>query len=881
MWGFRVPIFGVLGVMFDPGIFYCLSNSRPISNPPRKQVGGALVGPPSPEIGDFRTVLVSQISRVFIYIKTSAAPPTHPTAPHFRRVCLVHCSFAPERPFVSSPLFLAFRRSCAFDGVCVMGKRAFSAKAKREQLRTKRATSSRVASDKGSVGGTQPPPPPSRSGGRPSAAASAASGASHVAPSAGAAGGGGGGGGAAPSRAPRSREPRATRYRLAFAADTEAARAAARAAAFEPLRASAVRCCRGDGSKDRTLDGTTAVSARELAPYDVRPPDMPQSAGPRRPPWRYDEGADVLERRERAAFDAWLRSVARDSLDAAFFEQNLETWRQLWRVIERSDVLVLVADIRYPALHFVPGLYEYVTRDLHKGMVLALNKCDLVSEHLLAAWKDYFEKEFPGLAVALFSSFPDAKLAPEEQANSELLSKRERRMARSTLAAWGADQLLAAIDTLPLPPHKKEYLEQWRARLHGDPSNLDEGDDHEQHDSQAGAGCADHQQHVSPDSYSPPVDKHPQVLVCDDQSDQPISDSIRSDSDGVLEYMADVAGEDDGADEDDLDDDDDDDDVEDDESTPCEADSISTATPSLPYGSDDDDEELGATRKAKDSLVAGRAVYGHEEDGTLEGMVTIGVIGHPNTGKSTLINGVFGRKVVSTSSTPGHTKHLQTMFLSKRVRLCDCPGLVFPGHVPRELQVIAGMYPIAQLREPYSAVKYLAERVPLVSILDLELEVPKLDKENEESFLGKKGWTGWKICEAWAMKRGFRTAKAARLDVYRAANSILRLALDGRVVLATMPPGYAPPPDSVPTPSGSREHATVISASDAMRSDRTVPLEELMAADAMTAEEHDGQEDYDGSDSERQGAGPFLPDRSIAESSVAHNGGMFDILGEA
>lgn len=43
---------------------------------------------------------------------------------------------------------------------------------------------------------------------------------------------------------------------------------------------------------------------------------------------------------------------------------------------------------------------------------------------------------------------------------------------------------------------------------------------------------------------------------------------------------------------------------------------------------------------------------------------------------------------------------------------------------------------------------------------------------------------------AWAIKRGFLTAKASRPDVYRAANHILRLALDGRINLALRPPGF-------------------------------------------------------------------------------------------
>ena len=58
--------------------------------------------------------------------------------------------------------------------------------------------------------------------------------------------------------------------------------------------------------------------------------------------------------------------------------------------------------------------------------------------------------------------------------------------------------------------------------------------------------------------------------------------------------------------------------------------------------------------------------------------VCVGMMGLPNAGKSTLINALAGKRVVSVSKTPGHTKHLQTIFLNERTRLCDCPGLVFP-----------------------------------------------------------------------------------------------------------------------------------------------------------------------------------------------------------
>lgn len=161
------------------------------------------------------------------------------------------------------------------------------------------------------------------------------------------------------------------------------------------------------------------------------------------------------------------------------------------------------------------------------------------------------------------------------------------------------------------------------------------------------------------------------------------------------------------------------------------------------------------------------------------GVLTIGTVGFPNVGKSSVLNGLMGKKVVSISRTPGHTKHFQTIFLTENVRLVDCPGLVFPSQTLKIMQVLLGSYPIAQLREPYASIKFLAERVNLPKLLSL--------KHPEEN---SKEWSAMDICEAFAIKRGYLTAKASRPDTYRAANSILRMALDGKITISLKPKNY-------------------------------------------------------------------------------------------
>ncbi|KAK6604021.1 nucleolar gtp-binding protein [Botrytis cinerea] len=61
--------------------------------------------------------------------------------------------------------------------------------------------------------------------------------------------------------------------------------------------------------------------------------------------------------------------------------------------------------------------------------------------------------------------------------------------------------------------------------------------------------------------------------------------------------------------------------------------------------------------------------------------ISVGFIGYPNTGKSSIINTLRKKKVCTVAPIPGETKVWQYITLMKRIYLIDCPGVVPPIRV--------------------------------------------------------------------------------------------------------------------------------------------------------------------------------------------------------
>lgn len=370
---------------------------------------------------------------------------------------------------------------------------------------------------------------------------------------------------------------------------------------------------------------------------------------PRRPNWDSSWSKEQLEEEELTEFRRWLRELytrwPHDRLN--WFEHNLEVWRQLWRTVERSDVLLCLADARNPLLNFPPSLWELVAESYGKPVVLILNKVDLVPEERVQAWLNYFRARHPGLSVVAFTSHP--YLSPARPFYQPEETRARISLSRKTAPPYGADELLVEI----------------RRLLQGK-----------------------------------------------------VSEEVLSGASFVAERVL-----------------------------------------------------RHRTQKHKIAPRRGSTPEQH--------FITVGMLGPPNSGKSSFVNSLASRKLVSVSRTPGHTKHLQTIFLNPKTCLCDCPGLVFPAvDMPRPLQVLFGLFPIAQLREPYSTIQYLGERVRVEQLFDLS----KLYKDRPD-------WSGWELCEAYAFRKSFRTQRGG-LDAYRAANEMLRRLHEGNRAASF---GYLPP----------------------------------------------------------------------------------------
>ncbi|EDW00418.1 large subunit GTPase 1 homolog [Drosophila grimshawi] len=165
---------------------------------------------------------------------------------------------------------------------------------------------------------------------------------------------------------------------------------------------------------------------------------------PRRPKWNKETSAEDLERAENEAFLNWRRDLAmlqeNEEILMTPYEKNLEFWRQLWRVVERSDVVVQIVDGRNPLLFRSVDLERYVKEvDSNKMNMILVNKSDLLTLEQRQHWAQYFDCE--GIRTAFYS----ATLVEEELKRE---AEAARQMAESPSSALELKQLRDAVEDM-------------------------------------------------------------------------------------------------------------------------------------------------------------------------------------------------------------------------------------------------------------------------------------------------------------------------------------------------------------------------------------------------------------------------------------------------
>ncbi|XP_038881767.1 GTPase LSG1-2 isoform X2 [Benincasa hispida] len=170
------------------------------------------------------------------------------------------------------------------------------------------------------------------------------------------------------------------------------------------------------------------------------------------------------------------------------------------------------------------------------------------------------------------------------------------------------------------------------------------------------------------------------------------------------------------------------------------------------------------------------------------GSVMVGFVGYPNVGKSSTINALVGQKRAGVTSTPGKTKHFQTLIISDKLTLCDCPGLVFPSFSSSRYEMIAyGVLPIDRMTEHREAIQVVADRVPRHVIEDVyKIKLPKPKPYEPQS----RPPLASELLKAYCISRGY-VASSGLPDETRASRQILKDYVDGKIPHFELPPGMS------------------------------------------------------------------------------------------
>ncbi|XP_041089972.1 nucleolar GTP-binding protein 2 [Polyodon spathula] len=90
--------------------------------------------------------------------------------------------------------------------------------------------------------------------------------------------------------------------------------------------------------------------------------------------------------------------------------------------------------------------------------------------------------------------------------------------------------------------------------------------------------------------------------------------------------------------------------------------------------------------------------------------ISVGFIGYPNVGKSSVINTLRSKKVCNVAPIAGETKVWQYITLMRRIYLIDCPGVVYPSGDTESDIVLKGVVQVEKIKSPEDHIAAVLER---------------------------------------------------------------------------------------------------------------------------------------------------------------------------
>lgn len=138
------------------------------------------------------------------------------------------------------------------------------------------------------------------------------------------------------------------------------------------------------------------------------------------------------------------------------------------------------------------------------------------------------------------------------------------------------------------------------------------------------------------------------------------------------------------------------------------------------------DKNLHERKEYVEKVLQGNKAVGGEElmnllknysrEDKVKTKITVGVMGYPNVGKSSLINSLKRGKVAAVSSTPGFTKGTQEIVLDGDIKLMDCPGVVFSKN---EDNILQNVIRTEEIKDPIEVVRKILEKVTVEYMIEL------------------------------------------------------------------------------------------------------------------------------------------------------------------